>query len=189
MTAQVLLVRHTLVAKAWSGRCYGRSDMGLSRDGMAMMRTLAEELAAQSFATIVHSGAIRTRVLAERVATLTGRPIAADPRWLERDFGTWEGRSWQAIWRKTGDLMDRMMTDPAGFNPGDGESGQELSTRARAAWDALPTDGDTLVVSHGGPIAAIRTSLAGLPMERMIQAVPSCGSWIVLPRSAIEARR
>ncbi|GAA0676286.1 broad specificity phosphatase PhoE [Sphingomonas insulae] len=182
MTARVLIVRHTPVASSWSGRCYGRSDMGLSRAGTAAMRTLADELAAQSFATIVHSGAIRTRILAERIAALTGRPITADPRWLERDFGAWEGRSWHAIWHETGDLMDRMMTDPAGFHPGGGESGQDLATRVRAAWDALPTDTDTLVVSHGGPIAAIRTVLAGRSLERMIDAVPPCGSWLVLPR-------
>jgi broad specificity phosphatase PhoE len=146
------------------------------------MRALAEELAAQSFATIVHSGAIRTRILAERVAMLTNRPITVDPRWLERDFGRWEGRSWHAIWRETGDLMDRMMTDPMGFHPGGGESGQDLATRARAAWDALPTDADTLVVSHGGPIAAIRTLLDGQPLEHMIDAIPPCGSWRALPR-------
>ncbi|WP_293874549.1 MULTISPECIES: histidine phosphatase family protein [unclassified Sphingomonas] len=182
MTARVLLVRHTAVAKAWSGRCYGRSDMGLSRAGAVAMRALAADLAAQSFATIVHSGAIRTRLLAGRIARLTGRPLLADPRWLERDFGTWEGRRWHAIWRETGDLMDRMMTDPAGFYPGGGESGQDLATRARAAWDALPTDADTLVVSHGGPIAAIRTLRAGQPLERTIDAVPPCGSWLALPR-------
>lgn len=182
MTARVLLVRHTPVAKAWAGRCYGRSDMGLSRTGTAAMRALAAELAAQSFATIVHSGATRTRLLAERIARLTRRPIRADPRWLERDFGDWEGRSWHAIWRETGDLMDRMMTDPAGFHPGGGESGQDLATRARAAWDALPTAADTLIVTHGGPIAAIRTVLDGQPLERMIDAVPPCGSWLTLPR-------
>jgi broad specificity phosphatase PhoE len=182
MSARVILVRHTAVAKAWSGRCYGRSDMGLSRAGAATMQGLAREVAALPFATIVHSGATRTRLLAERVGALTGRPVIADPRWLERDFGEWEGRRWNAIWRETGDLMDRMMTDPAGFHPGGGESGQDLTTRVRTAWDALPTTSDTLVVSHGGPIAALRTLLDGGPMERMIEAVPPCGSWLVLPR-------
>ena len=182
MTAHVHLVRHTAVAKAWSGRCYGRSDMGLSRAGAAAMRALANDLAARSFDTIVHSGAIRARVLAERIAGLTGRPLVVDPRWLERDFGGWEGRCWDAIWRETGDLMDRMMTDPEGFHPGGGESGRDLARRALAAWHALPRAADTLVISHGGPIAALRTALAGLPLERMVAAIPPCGSRIVLPR-------
>ena len=183
MSAQVLLVRHPPVAKAWAGRCYGRSDMGWSHDGAAMARRLATELAAEPFTTIVHSGAIRTRRLAGMVARLTGRPVREDPRWLERDFGTWEGRRWDAIWRETGDLMDRMMTHPRDFRPGGGETGLDLARRAGAAWDALPRAEDVLVISHGGPIAAIRTRLAGLPLERMIAAVPPCGAIVRLPRA------
>lgn len=182
MSAQVLLVRHPPVATAWAGRCYGRSDMGWSRAGAALARQLAAQLATESFAAIVHSGAIRTRRLAERVARLTGRPMHVDPRWLERDFGTWEGRRWDAIWRETGDLMDRMMTHPQDFRPGGGETGMELSRRACAAWEALPRSADVLVISHGGPIAAIRTQLAGRPLDRMIEAVPPCGTIVRLRR-------
>jgi alpha-ribazole phosphatase len=181
MSTQVLLVRHPPVAKAWAGRCYGRSDMGWSREGAALARRLATELAAEPFETIVHSGALRTRRLAGMVARLTGRPVHDDPRWLERDFGTWEGRRWDAIWRETGDLMDRMMTHPRDFRPGGGETGLDLARRARAAWDALPRRA-VLVIGHGGPIAAIRTHLAGLPLERMIEAVPPCGAVVRLPR-------
>lgn len=189
MSARVLLLRHPPVATAWAGRCYGRADMGLSRAGAAMAHRIAEELATLPFATIVHSGATRTRRLAERIARVAGRPVTADIRWLERDFGTWEGRTWQAIWRETGNAMDGMMTDPGGFRPGGGETGAELAARARAAWDDLPISADTLVVTHGGPIAALRTVFAGLPLERMIEAVPPCGTWIALPRDPVSGPR
>ena len=176
----VLLVRHPPVARAWAGRCYGRSDMGWSRAGAALASALVDRLAAQSFATIVHSGAIRTRMLAERLARRTGAALHEDAGWLERDFGTWEGRRWEAIWRETGALMDRMMTDPTGFRPGGGETGAELSTRARAAWQRLPEN--ALVIAHGGPIAALRAWRAGAPLERMIDYVPGCGEVIALAR-------
>ena len=182
MSARVLLVRHPPVAKAWVGRCYGQSDMGWSRDGALLARHLSRQLAAESFAMIVHSGAIRTRRLAEMIGRLTGRPVRVDPRWLERDFGAWEGRSWQAIWRDTGDLMDRMVTDPAEFRPGGGETGMELSRRAQAAWNALPTSGNVLVVTHGGPVAALCTSWGGHPPERMIDFVPEPGAIVVAAR-------
>lgn len=174
MSPHVLLVRHPPVAQAWTGRCYGRSDMGWSRVGARMAHALAHELADQPFDQIVHSGVARTRRLAELVGRLTGRPLQVDPRWLERDFGSWEGRRWDAIWRETGDLMDRMMTDPAGFRPGGGETGLDLSRRARAAWDALPS-ADTLVIAHGGPIAALRCAWAGRPLQHMIDFVPELG--------------
>ncbi len=182
MSARVLLVRHPPVARAWAGRCYGRSDMGWSRAGERLARDLAALLAAEAPARIVHSGARRTARLAQMVARRTGRPATADPRWLERDFGRWEGRSWGAIWRETGDLMDGMMTDPEGFRPGGGETGADLAARACAAWQALPAAGDTLVIAHGGPIAAIRTWLAGEPLDRMVAHIPAPGEVVALPR-------
>jgi len=189
MSTRVLLVRHPPVARGWAGRCYGRSDMGWSRAGAGLARALAATLAAEARAQIVHSGARRTERLAAMVARATGRPCHADPRWLERDFGTWEGRRWDAIWRETGDLMDGTMTDPAGFRPGGGETGADLAARAQAAWDALPAQGDTLVIAHGGPIAAIRTLLAGEPLERMVAHIPALGEVVALPRQDSPAIR
>jgi broad specificity phosphatase PhoE len=40
-----------------------------------------------------------------------------------------------------------------------------------------------LVIAHGGPIAALRSWLAGEPLERMIDFVPRCGELIALPQS------
>lgn len=147
-----------------------------------MARRIAADCAHRHIDAIVHSGAIRTRRLAGMIARATGAPVHPDPRWLERDFGTWEGRSWDAIWQETGDLMDRMMTDPATFRPGGGETGADLSRRAVQAWQALPASGTTLVVAHGGPIAAVRAWAADVPLERMIGFVPPCGEMVILSR-------
>jgi alpha-ribazole phosphatase len=175
VSATTLLVRHPPVAKAWAGRCYGRSDMGWSREGAAAAHRLADGLAARQPAIVVHSGARRTQRLAELIARRTACALHADVRWLERDFGTWEGRRWNAIWRETGDLMDRIVTDPTGFRPGGGETGLELMTRAQATWDALPSAGLVMVITHGGPIAALRSWWAGQPLESMIDFVPQPG--------------
>ncbi|WP_010161734.1 histidine phosphatase family protein [Sphingomonas sp. PAMC 26617] len=182
MSGTVLLVRHPPVALAWRKRCYGRSDMGWSRAGLAMARGLAEELSAVPIDAIVHSGALRTARLAAMIARRRGVPVQADTGWLERDFGTWEGRTWHAIWRETGDLMDRMMTDPAGFRPGGGETGLDLSERACAAWGRLPGSGTTLVIAHGGPIAAVRAWQAGEPLEAMVGFIPACGDVVEVLR-------
>jgi broad specificity phosphatase PhoE len=157
--------------------------MGWSREGAIMAAQLAEQLAVRRFASIIHSGALRTRRLAEMIGHRTDCPVRTDPAWLERDFGTWEGRYWQAIWRETGNLMDRMITDPAGFRPGGGETGLELSRRVCAAWHQLPRSETILVIAHGGPIAALRSWLAGEPLERMIDFVPRFGELITLPQS------
>ena len=181
MSGEVLLVRHAEVARRWHGRCYGSSDMGLSREGLRQTRTLAAELAQRPLTAIVHSGLRRAAILADLVAGMTGLPAEADPRWRERDFGEWEGRSWARIWRETGDAMDGMITDPAGFRPGGGETSAELSARSRAAWRGLPRQGIVLVVSHGGPIAMLRAFMAGLPPREAARFIPATGSAVTLP--------
>lgn len=182
MNGTVLLLRHPPVALAWRKRCYGRADMGWSRDGLAMARKLADAFAARPIDAIVHSGAQRTARLAEMIARRSAVPVHADQGWLERDFGAWEGRTWHAIWRETGDLMDRMVTDPAGFRPGGGETGLDLSERTRSAWGRLLLHGTTLVVAHGGPIAAVRAWRAGEPLEAMVRFIPACGEVVEVLR-------
>lgn len=181
-SGRVLLVRHPPVALAWSGRCYGRSDMGWSREGQAVARALAARLADEPLASIVHSGLQRTRRLAELVGRRHTCPIVADLRWAERDFGDWEGRTWQAIWRETGNAMDGMIHDPDGFRPGGGETGLELSTRAFAAWAGLPPGDPVLVIAHGGTIAAIRCALAGDPLTAMADHIVPTGTVVTVSR-------
>lgn len=178
---KVLLLRHPPVAKAWKGRCYGRSDMGLSRAGQALADRIAVDLAATPTDAIVQSGAIRTRRLAEWIARGRDVPVTTDPRWLERDFGAWEGRSWNAIWRETGAEMDRMMTEPD-YRPGGGESANDIADRVLAAWHALPERPCVLVVAHGGPIATLRALLAGQPVTRAVDFIPACGELVTTQR-------
>lgn len=175
---KVLLLRHPPVALAWKGRCYGRSDMGWSREGWAMARRIVRDL--PSVDAVVHSGALRTRRLAEMLTH--DMPVVEDPCWLERDFGRWEGRRWDAIWRDTGAEMDGMMTDPDTYRPGGGETGRELADRVEAAWEALPRHATVLVVAHGGPIATLRALRAGQPLTRAVDFIPPCGEVVPLQR-------
>lgn len=136
--------------------------MGLSRVGQAMIPALCEQLAALGPDRIIHSGLRRTRVLAERLGIRLGIVPAIAPDWRERDFGAWEGRTWQSIFRTTGNAMDGMIENPSGFRPGtDGETTQELLERIGKAIRALPQHGRIAIISHGGPIAAARQLLTG----------------------------
>jgi len=168
VTRQVFLVRHTEVALRWTNRCYGCTDVGLSRTGRQQAAELATKLAAQPITAVIHSGLERTVYLAHWLANMKGVAPTLDVRWQERNFGTWEGRGWHSIWKETGDAMDGMFTDPAGYRPGGGETTAELVARSLEAWDALPRQGIVVVVSHGGPIAAVRNTLAGAPLSDIL---------------------
>lgn len=151
---------------------------GISREGAVAAREMAAALADETPTLVLHSGLART----ERLARMVGAPVRADPRWRERDFGSWEGRRWDAIWRETGDLMDRMVTHPASFRPGGGETTAAVMARAAAAWRDLPAGGTIAVIAHGGPIAAVRAMLAGASVGEMVSLIPRCGEVIRIAR-------
>lgn len=63
--------------------------------------------------------------------------------------------------------MDRMLTDPAKFRPGGGETTSELFKRSQKAWRAIPPGPLIVVVAHGGPIACVRAMLAGATLSEL----------------------
>ncbi len=184
MSAKVLLIRHAQVALRWRGRCYGQTDVGLSREGMQQSREIAGVISrrrdAGEIRAVIHSGLRRAACLAQMIANAAGVRAQVDERWRERDFGRWEGRSWNAIWRETGNAMDGMLTDPHGFRPGGGETTSELHARSVCAWQALPRGGLIIVVAHGGPIACVRCELAGAQASQLARFRPAegeCMEW------------
>ncbi len=183
MADKITLVRHTEVALRWRGRCYGVTDVGLSRVGAAAIGPFAQELAALRPDWVIHSDLTRTRRLAVSVAQLAECPIIADPAWRERDFGTWEGRSWNAIYRASGNAMDGMIEAPNKFRPGGGETTCELATRIATALTSLP-EGRGIVVTHGGPIASLLGRERNLAPREWLQLIPPPGAYITLPPDA-----
>lgn len=172
----IWLVRHPPVALHWQKRCYGTSDMGLSREGTSLAKALVSKLVEIAPDRIVHSDMRRTRLVAERVADLLSIDARADDRWRERNFGSWEGRSWNAIYRETGNAMDGMLDDPEGFRPGGGETTAELAARSLAVWNDLPEDQNIAVITHGGPIAAILAKRGNAPLAALATYIPKLNS-------------
>lgn len=170
------LVRHPPVVKAWQNRCYGHSDPGLSREGVAMVAPLVDQLTALNPDIIIHSDMKRTRAIAEPLTRRLGLRCIAEPLWRERNFGTWEGQSWNAIYRATGSAMDGMTDDPKHFHPGGGEATAELAKRIRQATDNLPRVKRITIISHGGPIACAVAMHTGAPLQHLAPLIPSTGS-------------
>lgn len=176
----IYLVRHPPVVKAWLGKCYGQSDIGLSRAGLKIAADLAHLLADLGPDLIIHSGLKRTKIAAQRLAAKAQHKCLVDASWQERDFGTWEGQSWSAIYKQTGNAMDGMLNDPDHFRPGGGETTAELLHRCVAAYHALPSNKTIVVISHGGPIACVRLHLAAAPISRLAEYIPATGEIIQL---------
>lgn len=182
MARRLILVRHPSVAKTWTGRCYGQSDMGVSRTGQAMIPALIQKLAALLPDAVIHSDMRRTRALALPLCRQLGLAPVAAPLWRERHFGAWEGRTWNGIYRATGNAMDGMIEDPNGFRPGEtGETTGELIDRVQRALDQLPRHERIVVISHGGPITAARMMLTGGDISDLAAQIIPQGTFVELP--------
>lgn len=177
MARRLILVRHPPVALAWQKRCYGHSDPGLSRAGQAMVAPLVRELATLCPEHVLHSGMRRTLAIADPLARQLGiAPICA-PAWRERDFGSWEGQGWNAIYRATRNAMDGMIDAPETFRPGDnGETTRALVDRIEGALSNLPRSGTSVVVCHGGAIAAARMLIEDRTIGEISELVIPAGS-------------
>lgn len=146
--ATLVLVRHG--AHADPSRCAGaRHDPPLASDGRGQAAAAAERLAAWAD-VVVTSPARRAR---QTAAAFVDEAVV-DPRFAERDFGAWEGRSWEAVWAEVpGDVLADAASYAA-FTPPEAEP--MAAVRARVAdalndWAAAPGR-CVLAVTHAGPV-------------------------------------
>ena len=183
----LVLVRHGAIDPRYRGICYGSSDVPLGPEGYRQHAELLDRLSALPLRCVMHSGLKRTRLLAEAIGWRhPHRQLLCCPELRERDFGEWELQSWDDIHAAHGEAMMGMIHEPASYRPGGGETTLELRDRVMRWYEALPDDGLTIAVTHGGPIAALLGTLQGRPITDWPQLIPACGK---LVRTALAARR
>lgn len=146
-----------------------------------MVVPLLDQLAALAPDVLIHSDMKRTRAIARPLGERLGLVPIAEPLWRERDFGSWEGQSWNAIYRATGNAMDGMIEAPGTFRPGEsGETTRQLFDRIAAALARAPQQGIVLIITHGGPIACARAAQMGEGLGTIAKLVPPTGSVTLL---------
>lgn len=150
MSPSLILVRHGRTVANAQGRLLGRGDPPLDELGRRQAEAVAAALTEGRFgpiAAVVSSPLQRTR----QTAAALGRDVRIDERFIELDYGDWEGRPVADVepetWRRWQADLD--------FAPPGGESLSTLSERVRNACVELSeeaVDGSIVVVSHVSPI-------------------------------------
>jgi broad specificity phosphatase PhoE len=152
-----------------------------------MLPDLVQRLSLLQPEVVIHSGLSRTRQVADALAQRLGLEASAEPLWRERDFGAWEGMGWQRIWRTTGNAMDGMITNPAGFRPGEtGETTAEMVRRTLAAMRQIPVAKRVVLISHGGPIAAARMLTQRLNFEDLPSLIIPTAHYVCINGAAFQ---
>lgn len=176
--SDLLLIRHPQVHGRYRGVCYGRSDVELSVAGRRSSREIAQRLARLPVRHIVHSGLQRTAFLATALARITGLAAQQYPALAERNFGSWELESWDSIYQREGDSMLKMISEPATYRPGEGETTDEMAGRVWNWYRGWQGRGLTVAVTHGGPIAACLGRQRGIPVAEWTALIPACGACV-----------
>jgi alpha-ribazole phosphatase len=150
----LILVRHGESAGNAAGLLLGRIDSPLTDRGLEQVRSLSATVTGAT--RLISSPLARARDTAEALGT--GLPVEIDDRWIEVDYGEYDG---QALGSVPGEVWAQWRSDP-GFAPPGGESLASAGARVRAACEELfadpdgPARGDgiVVVVSHVSPIKA-----------------------------------
>ncbi|HEX7096252.1 MAG TPA: histidine phosphatase family protein [Acidimicrobiales bacterium] len=146
----LLLVRHGRTAANAEGRLVGRSDVGL--DEVGRRQAAATAALVGQVDRVVSSPLERAR----QTAAEFGLPVEIDERWIELDYGEWDGRRVSEVepleWmRWQGDLD---------FAPPGGESLRSVGRRVREACEelaALAVDQRIVVVTH---VSSLKAAIA-----------------------------
>jgi len=162
----LILIRHGEVEATWKGICYGTMDVSLSEAGRLESLSLAKSIC-QRFepASLFHSGLTRTQFLAEAIASHCPSVvrIVADERLRERNYGRWQGLTWDAAYASDPENFHGLIEQPDTYRPPDGETTSEMQSRMVSWLDeviqerkasALSASGPIIALSHSGPIAA-----------------------------------
>lgn len=145
----LLLVRHGRTAVNAGGLLQGRADPPLDGVGRAQAAALARLPVLRAAARVVCSPLQRAR----ETAAALGPPVTVDERWIELDYGTWDGRPFGSV---APEDWARWRADLSWSPPG-GESLADLGIRVRAAVADLAAeaaDVDVAVVTHVSPVKA-----------------------------------
>jgi alpha-ribazole phosphatase len=161
---QLYLIRHP-EPRDGRGLCYGRLDLGVDPQAIARAAgALRQRLPAWVLQTapIYTSPLSRCAALAQSLASPRNAIVAAEL--IEMDFGSWEGRRWDAVPREE---LDRWAEDVWGYRPGGFESALDVAARWRQWLERIRHEGDAAIaVTHAGVIrVALAQGEARAPIE------------------------
>ncbi|GBE41358.1 MAG TPA: alpha-ribazole phosphatase [Nitrospirae bacterium] len=189
MGTKIYLIRHGEVEDSDPRRYNGHIDVSLSANGVEQIRKLSSFLSAivqkrnSAIGAVYCSGLSRASKSAEIIAEPFGlKPIVIDEL-KERNFGEWEGMSFDEISDKWPDAFSAWARDPLRFSPMEGESTLDLRERVMPAFNKIMEDHegeDIAVVSHGGVTRVILCEMLGIPLENIFRIEQDFGALNVI---------
>lgn len=154
----------------------GRVDHPLSELGWVQMQQAAALTDAckmtsstPAWTHLISSPLRRCREFAERLAADAGKQLRIDENWQEIDYGDWDGMA-LSDWRElAGPQFREFRKDVSKLVPPNGEPFLIFKERVLGRWNAiskLPDGSHALIVTHGGVLRVVLSTVLGMPLNR-----------------------
>ncbi len=157
-TTTIWLVRHGETDWNTGSRVQGTTDIPLNSTGLAQARRVANRLATFSLDAVLSSPLSRAMQTAMPLAEQLGFPVHPVPGLVERDFGSFQGKTPDQVAEEDPSGYQRWQTRDPNFIPSGGESLVQFRDRVAQALDAVIQArlGQTIAVfTHGGVLDVI----------------------------------
>lgn len=173
MVTRVYLIRHGETEDADGRRYKGHIDVPLSEKGIKQIERLAKYISRDTVLTAVYTSDLsRAAASAEIIAEPHGIKPVSVKGIKERNFGVWEGMSFDEIREKWPEAFDAWAENPLEFSPMEGESTGEVRDRALKAFNEIigRHNGSTIaIIAHGGINRVLICELLGMPLENIFR--------------------
>ena len=150
------LVRHGQTDWNRAGKIQGTTDIPLNETGRQQAAAVLKERSGYPAGTridaVYTSPLARAFQTAEILAKEGKLPLRRLTGLRERDFGCWEGKSWQQVEAEYPDEFHLWREQPMVGIPSGGESRKSCEARSERAIRQIleETAGDAVIVAHGG---------------------------------------
>jgi len=177
---KLFLVRHGQTDLNRDKRFRGMTDAPLNQAGREEVSGAARVLEREGLQAIYTSPLPRTIETSRIISDVTGCPVEPDDRFIDIDYGSWQGLTVEEVERKFGaEQMDKWVLDPGSFEFPGGDSMAEVRNRVEPALTAVVEKGNpgsVLVVSHLAVLKVCFLALMNLGFDQFWKIVIDNGS-------------
>jgi broad specificity phosphatase PhoE len=168
-TRTLYLVRHA--ATDFEGKWIGRSDVPLSDAGRRQAERLAVALSGRGADALFSSDLLRAQESAIAIGQLVGIAPKLMPGFRERDFGTWEGLTWDEIAARFPSEARAYLNDWLNVAPAGAERVVAMRDRVLAAWTEIVRADWTqgILVGHAGSNRLLLAEFLGMPLSNLFR--------------------
>ena len=168
------LIRHAQTLWNGENRIQGHSDLPLSPLGEQQAKQLAERFASHHLKGIFTSALQRSVQTAHAIASGNGHRVSplVERELAEMHLGAWEGLTPAAVDSRFQNAYQQWRERPSSVAIPDAEPLDMFRQRVRRALANIMGgigDGEYVVVSHGGVIAALLADLLGADYDQVIR--------------------